>query len=100
MSNQPSVSQGANDQTRYIPTGIHGLDVILKGGFLAGGFYLLQGDPGSGKTTFGLQYLLNRAKEREVTLYITLTESRRDLEKICDSHGWKFDQYNLRLARP
>lgn len=95
MSNQPSVSQGANDQTRYIPTGIHGLDVILKGGFLAGGFYLLQGDPGSGKTTLGLQYLLNRAKEREVTLYITLTESRRDLEKICDSHGWKFDQIVL-----
>jgi len=45
-----------------IPTGVPGLDYVLLGGFVAEGFYLVQGDPGSGKTTVALQFVLNRIK--------------------------------------
>jgi circadian clock protein KaiC len=75
----------------YIPSGVTGLDHVLKGGFLREGFYLLQADPGSGKTTVALQYVLGRLKAGEPCLYVTLTESRADLEDACDSHGWSLD---------
>ena len=63
----------------FVPTGVPGLDDVLMGGFRREGFYLLQGDPGSGKTTIALQYALGRVAAGERCLYITLTESRRDL---------------------
>lgn len=71
-----------------IPTGVPGLDDILLGGLVPAGFYLIQGDPGSGKTTLALQFVLGRLQAGESCLYITLTESRRDLESACASHGW------------
>lgn len=74
--------------TARIPTGIPGLDDILLGGLVPGGFYLVQGDPGSGKTTLALQFVLGRLRAGEPCLYITLTETRRDLESACASHGW------------
>ncbi|WP_040889003.1 ATPase domain-containing protein [Zavarzinella formosa] len=74
-----------------IPTGVPGLDYVLLGGFVSEGFYLVQGDPGSGKTTVALQYVLGRLAAGESSLYITLTESRRDLENACASHGWSLD---------
>lgn len=74
-----------------IPTGIPGLDEVLLGGLVARGFYLVQGDPGSGKTTLALQYLQSRAKAGEQGLFITLTESRTDLTTIASSHGWSTD---------
>jgi circadian clock protein KaiC len=75
----------------YISTGVPGLDHILGGGFLREGFYLLQGDPGSGKTTLALQYLMACGRGGERGLYITLTETRNDLERACRSHGWSLD---------
>jgi circadian clock protein KaiC len=75
----------------FVPTGVAGLDHVLMGGFLREGFYLVQGDPGSGKTTVALQYVLGRRAAGERCLYITLTESRRDLESACASHGWSLD---------
>jgi circadian clock protein KaiC len=75
----------------FVPTGVPGLDDVLMGGFRREGFYLLQGDPGSGKTTIALQYALGRVAAGERCLYITLTESRRDLENACRSHGWSLD---------
>jgi circadian clock protein KaiC len=75
----------------FIPTGVPGLDHVLKGGFIREGFYLLQADPGSGKTTIALQYVLGRLKAGEPRLYVTLTESRADLEDACASHGWSLD---------
>lgn len=89
------MSEDGTSMPRHLATGVPGLDVILKGGVLKGGFYLLQGGPGSGKTTVGLQYLLNRVKAGERVLYITFTESRREMEMICNSHGWPFDQIEL-----
>jgi circadian clock protein KaiC len=74
-----------------IPTGIQGLDDILMGGFIRTGFYLVQGDPGSGKTTIALQFMLNRVRAGERCLYVSLTETRRDLESTCTSHGWSLD---------
>lgn len=76
---------------QFVPTGVPGLDDVLKGGFLREGFYLLQGDPGSGKTTVALQYVLNRTQANEHCLYISLTESKKDLEDTCRSHGWALD---------
>jgi circadian clock protein KaiC len=81
-----------NRKTRdYVPSGVTGLDYVLQGGLLRGGFYLLQADPGSGKTTVALQYVLGRLKANESCLYVTLTESRADLQDTCDSHGWSID---------
>jgi circadian clock protein KaiC len=74
-----------------IPTDIKGLDNVLMGGFLRGGFYLIQGDPGSGKTTLALQFVSGRVRAGERCLYVSLTESRRDLESTCRSHGWTLD---------
>ena len=71
---------------QFVPTCVPGLDDVLKGGFLREGFYLVQGDPGSGKTTVALQYVLGRVEAGESCLYITLTESRADLVNACRSH--------------
>ncbi|HKP59218.1 MAG TPA: ATPase domain-containing protein [Polyangiales bacterium] len=78
-----------------VPTGISGLDTVLMGGFLAGGFYLFQGDPGSGKTTLALQFVQSRLLANERCLYVSLTESRRDLEETCRSHNWSIDELEL-----
>lgn len=80
----------SNDST-FVPTGVPGLDYVLMGGFRREGFYLLQGDPGSGKTTVALQYVLGRIKAKESCLYITLTESIRDLNAASRSHGWALE---------
>ena len=79
-----------------IPTNIPGLDNVLSGGFLQDAFYLVQGDPGSGKTTLALQFTHGRLKAGERCLYISLTESRRDLESTCQSHGWSLEGLELR----
>ena len=79
----------------YVSTGVPGLDHILGGGFVRDGFYLLQGDPGSGKTTLALQYLLENGRKGERGLYITLTETRKDLQRACLSHGWSVDAIDI-----
>ena len=69
-------------------TGIDGLDHILLGGFPRNHVYLLQGDPGVGKTTLGLQFLLKGVEEGETSLYITLSETRDELHAVARSHHW------------
>jgi circadian clock protein KaiC len=80
---------------KRIKTGVSGLDTILEGGFLPQGFYLLQGDPGSGKTTIALQFARECVAQGEKTLYISLSESRDDLERAVRSHGWSLDGVSL-----
>ncbi|MBA4029917.1 MAG: circadian clock protein KaiC [Planctomyces sp.] len=75
----------------FVPTGVPGLDPVLLGGFIKDGFYLIQGDPGSGKTTVALQYLLARMAAGEYCLYITLTETIVDLQNAARSHGWSLE---------
>src|SRR5262245_55640174 len=79
-----------------VSTNIEGLDNVLFGGFQRQGYYLIQGAPGSGKTTLAMQYMNGRARAGERCLYVTLTESRRDLELICRAHGWSLETIELR----
>ncbi|HEX9985164.1 MAG TPA: ATPase domain-containing protein [Thermoanaerobaculia bacterium] len=76
-------------------TGITGLDEILGGGFPKHHVYLLQGDPGAGKTTLSLQFLLEGARKGEKGLYITLSESRKELHAVARSHGWSLDDITI-----
>jgi circadian clock protein KaiC len=69
-------------------TGIKGLDHILLGGFPRNRVYLVQGDPGVGKTTLGLQFLLEGIRCGEKSLYITLSESGDELRAVAVSHKW------------
>ena len=69
-------------------TGVSGLDDILSGGLSRGSVFLLEGEPGSGKTTIGLQFLLEGAKQGETSLYITLSEPEDELRRGAASHGW------------
>ena len=70
------------------PTGIAGLDEILRGGLPPHQMYLIQGDPGAGKTTLSFQFLLEGIRLGEKALYVTLSSSKRDLERVARSHGW------------
>jgi circadian clock protein KaiC len=72
-------------------TGIEGLDDILNGGLPKGHLYLIEGDPGTGKTTLALQFLLEGAKTGETGMYVTLSESKQELEQVARSHGWSAD---------
>jgi circadian clock protein KaiC len=84
------------DLAEVVSTGVAGLDNVLRGGFLRGGFYLIQGDPGSGKTTLALQFVHSRLRAGQRCLYISLTESRADLSAACRSHGWSLDGLEVR----
>lgn len=79
-----------------VPTGIPGLDDVLAGGFHRAGFYLIQGDPGSGKTTMALQFIQTQLRAGDPCLYFSLTETRRDLENTAASHGWSIEGLELR----
>src|SRR3954464_11208444 len=74
------------------PSGIEGLDEILAGGLPRDCFYLVQGDPGSGKTTLALQSLLEGVRRGEKVFYITLSETKQELLKVARSHGWSLDK--------
>ena len=76
-------------------TGIEGLDSILGGGLPRDCFYLIQGDPGSGKTTLALQFLLEGIRRGEAGFYVTLSETRNELLKVTRSHGWSLEQIPL-----
>src|SRR5215207_7319692 len=76
-------------------TGISGLDEVLAEGLPSNCFYLIQGDPGSGKTTLALQFLLEGVRRGEKTLYITLSETKEELLKVARSHGWSLDAIPL-----
>jgi circadian clock protein KaiC len=72
-------------------TGVVGLDDVLSGGLSRGHVFLLEGQPGTGKTTVALQFLLAGAQAGEKTLYITLSETERELRSGARSHGWELD---------
>ena len=72
-------------------TGVVGLDDILGGGLPCHRLYLIQGRPGTGKTTVALEFLLTGVKAGERVLYITLSETREELQEVAFSHGWSLD---------
>jgi circadian clock protein KaiC len=74
-----------------ISTGVPGLDDVLAGGLTKDRVYLVEGTPGTGKTTLSLQFLLNGAAAGETGLYITLSESAHELRAVAGTHGWSLD---------
>lgn len=74
-----------------ISSGLEALDGILGGGFVKGRIHLVEGAPGTGKTTLGLQFLMNGRDRGERTLYITLSESKGELNAVGRGHGWNLD---------
>ncbi|HEY0049038.1 MAG TPA: ATPase domain-containing protein [Pyrinomonadaceae bacterium] len=85
------VSAGINK----LRTGIEGLDRILEGGLPESNIYLVEGEPGSGKTTLALQFLLEGIKQDETVLYVTLSETKNELENVAASHGWSLEGLNI-----
>lgn len=71
--------------------GVAGLDDVLGGGLPRTRLYLLEGDPGSGKTTLALQFLLEGVRNGEAGLYVTLSETKDELYAVARSHDWKLD---------
>ena len=74
-----------------ISTGVEGLDDILVGGFAGNRIHLIEGQPGTGKTTLALQSLLQGCANGERCLYVTLSESRNELLHVASTHGWSLD---------
>ena len=72
-------------------TGVPGLDSVMAGGYPSGHLFLVEGDPGTGKTTLALQFLLEGVRRKEPGLYITLSESADELAGVAKSHGWSLD---------
>ena len=72
-------------------TGIAGLDEILGGGLPANRTYLIQGEPGAGKTTLGMQFLLEGVRRGERGVYVALSESEEEIRDIAGSHGWDLE---------
>jgi circadian clock protein KaiC len=72
-------------------TGIEGLDRVLKGGYSRNCLLLIEGEPGAGKTTLAVQFLLEGVRQGETVLYFTLSESQQEIEAIATSHGWSLE---------
>ena len=78
-----------------VATGVEGLDDVLGGGLPKHRLYLVQGDPGVGKTTLGLQFLLQGVREGEAVLYVTMSETEAELQAVASSHGFDLDGVSI-----
>jgi circadian clock protein KaiC len=74
-----------------VATGVAGLDEILGGGLPRHRMYLIEGDPGAGKTTLAMQFLLEGVRRGEPGVYATLSETEEELRDVAGSHGWGLD---------
>ena len=82
-------------------TGVRGLDTLLAGGFPANRLHLIEGHPGSGKTTLALQFLLEGRRLGETCLYVTMSETSVELRGVAASHGWSLEGIEVfELSRP
>jgi circadian clock protein KaiC len=94
------MTQSNPDRPPLMSTGIVGLDDVLNGGLTPNRMYLVEGVPGSGKTTLGVQFLQAGAARGENVLYVTLSESAEELGDIATSHGWSLDGITVRELIP
>ncbi|MCW2363919.1 MULTISPECIES: ATPase domain-containing protein [Sphingobium] len=81
------------DRTAKASSGIEGLDDVTAGGFACGRLFLVEGDPGTGKTTIASQFLMNGAEAGERGLYITLSETEEELRETAASHCWALNEH-------
>ena len=81
-------------------TGVAGLDDVLAGGLTRRRLYLVQGIPGSGKTTLALQFLIEGVRQGEAVLYVTLSETDEEIRAVSESHGWSLDGIDIRELTP
>jgi len=95
MSTELSASAPARSLPERASTGVAGLDEILGGGLPVNHLYLLDGEPGTGKTTLALQFLLAGVARGARGLYVTLSESQAELREIATSHGWSMDEIHV-----
>ena len=84
-------TDGSGHDDERISTGCPGLDHILGGGLDRDRMYLVEGRPGSGKTTIAMQFLLEGARRGEAALYVSMSETRRELDLVAKRHGWSLD---------
>jgi circadian clock protein KaiC len=82
----------AVDQLPRASTGVVGLDDVLEGGLARNRLHLLEGTPGTGKTTIALQFLLAGAKSGEAGIYVSLAETEEELRDGARSHGWEIGE--------
>lgn len=75
--------------------GVEGLDEVLCGGLAADRLFLIEGIPGSGKTTLALQFLMEGVRQGELVLYITLSETEAELQAVAASHGWSLEGIHI-----
>src|SRR5579872_3393415 len=83
-----------NTTSEHLPralTGVPGLDPVIGGGLTRNRLHLLEGSPGTGKTTVALQFLMAGAAQGEVGLYVSLAETEQELRDGAASHGWTID---------
>ena len=103
MSHAPPITSLATSmptpRTRA-STGIIGLDDIMNGGFIPNRLYLVEGMPGSGKTTLAFQFLLQGVQQGEPVLYVTLSETEEEIQAVASSHGWNLDGVSIRELIP
>src|SRR5512140_417315 len=84
-----------DDANVRVSTGSAGLDDILGGGLDGDRLYLIEGRPGTGKTTIALQFLLEGRDRGERVLYITMSETERELRLVARRHGWSLDGLDI-----
>jgi circadian clock protein KaiC len=88
------------DVPSIAPTSIPGLDDVLAGGLARKRLFLVEGMPGSGKTTLALQVLRSAAARGEPVLYVTLSETEEELRAVSDSHGWTLEGVTVQELIP
>jgi circadian clock protein KaiC len=94
------MSQQTHSSNELLSTGIPGLDVVLGGGLSPNRIYLVEGEPGTGKTTTGLQFLREGVARGETVVYITLAETGEELSAVAASHGWTLEGIHLHEVLP
>jgi len=87
-------------QLTRMATGIPELDAVLRGGLLRQRIHLIDGRPGTGKTTLGLRFLMHGVEQGETCLYVTLSETAQELRATATNHGWSLDGIRIEELMP